>query len=69
LGWNTPSPTREITEDLKMLKEEFKKLDELDANLKEWIVGFLDETSPQPTTNTQRLWSFNKPAVKKKTTR
>ena len=29
----------------------------------------LDETSPQPTSNTQRLWSFNKPSVKKNTTK
>ena len=27
------------------------------------IVGFLDETSPQTTANTQRLWSFGKPEI------
>ena len=52
-----------------MLKKSLKKLDELDTDLKECIIGFLDETSPQLTSNTQRLWSFNKPAVKKKTTK
>lgn len=25
------------------------------------VVGFLDESSPQTTANTQRLWSFTKP--------
>ncbi|OFV68425.1 MAG: transposase (ISH16) [Candidatus Syntrophoarchaeum caldarius] len=52
-----------------MLKKSLKKLDELDTDLKECIIGFLDETSPQLTSNTQRLWSFNKPAVKKNTTK
>ncbi|HHI01121.1 MAG TPA: IS630 family transposase [Thermococcus litoralis] len=33
------------------------------------IIGFLDETSPQLNANTQRLWSFNKPSVKKNTTK
>jgi len=33
------------------------------------IIGFLDETSPQTTANTQRLWSFNKPEVYKNTTK
>ncbi|MDR6223032.1 hypothetical protein J2750_001494 [Methanococcoides alaskense] len=32
-------------------------------------MGFLDESSPQTTANTQRLWSFNKPKISKNTTR
>ena len=32
------------------------------------IIGFLDETSPQTAANTQRLWSFTKPVIKKNTT-
>jgi len=34
----------------------------------DYIVGFLDETSPHLNSNSQRLWSFNKPVVKKNTT-
>lgn len=31
------------------------------------VIGFLDESSPQTTSNTVRLWSFNKPAIVKNT--
>jgi transposase len=31
------------------------------------IIGFMDESSPQTTANTQRLWSFNKPTIYKNT--
>lgn len=51
-----------------MQKRNLKKLEELKVDL-ECIIGFLDETSPQLTSNTQRLWSFNKPSVKKNTTK
>jgi transposase len=33
------------------------------------VIGFLDETSPQLNANSQRLWSFSKPVVKKNTTK
>ncbi len=33
----------------------------------EVIIGFLDESSPQTTANTQRLWSFGKPILYKNT--
>lgn len=33
------------------------------------IIGFLDESSPQTTSNTVRLWSFNKPCIVKNTQR
>ncbi|MCJ7444307.1 MAG: IS630 family transposase [Methanotrichaceae archaeon] len=33
------------------------------------MVGFLDETSPQTTANTQRLLSFDKPIIYKNTTK
>jgi len=33
------------------------------------IIGFLDESSPQTTANTQRLWSFTKPTICKNTTK
>lgn len=33
------------------------------------VIGFFDETSPQTTSNTQRLWSFTKPIIYKNTTR
>jgi hypothetical protein len=31
------------------------------------VIGFLDETSPQTTANTQRLWSYGKPTICKNT--
>lgn len=33
------------------------------------IIGFLDESSPQTTANTHRLWSFTKPTICKNTTK
>ncbi len=33
------------------------------------MIGFFDETSPQTTSNTQRLWSFTKPIICKNTTK
>lgn len=33
------------------------------------VIGFFDETSPQTSSNTQRLWSFTKPTIYKNTTR
>jgi putative transposase len=33
----------------------------------EVIIGFMDESSPQTTANTQRLWSFGKPTIYKNT--
>lgn len=33
------------------------------------VLGFFDEFSPQTTANTQRLWSFLKPKLKKNTTK
>jgi putative transposase len=31
------------------------------------IIGFIDEASPQTTSNTQKLWSFHKPEIVKNT--
>lgn len=33
------------------------------------IIGFIDEASPQTTSNTQKLWSFHKPEIAKNTDR
>jgi putative transposase len=33
----------------------------------EVVIGFMDESSPQTTANTQRLWSFGKPIIHKNT--
>jgi putative transposase len=33
----------------------------------EVVIGFMDESSPQTTANTQRLWSFCKPIIHKNT--
>ncbi len=32
-------------------------------------IGFLDESSPQTTSNTQKFWSFGKPVIYKNTTK
>jgi transposase len=47
-----------------MRKRCSKKLPKLDQNT---VIGFLDETSPQTTANTQRLWSYGKPKICKNT--
>jgi len=36
---------------------------------KRFLLGFLDECSPQTDSNTQRLWSFGKPEIMKNTTK
>lgn len=36
---------------------------------KRFILGFLDECRPQTVSNTQRVWSFSKPEIRKNTTR
>jgi transposase len=33
------------------------------------VIGFMDESSPQTTANTQRLWSFGKPIIRKNTSK
>lgn len=33
------------------------------------IIGFFNESSPQTTANTQRVWSFTKPTICKNTTK
>lgn len=50
----------------RMRKIYLKKLPKIDQNT---VIGFLDETSPQTTANTQRLWSFGKPTICKNTTK
>lgn len=35
----------------------------------EVVIGFMDESSPQTTANTQRLWSFGKPVIYKNTSK
>jgi len=52
-----------LTSAMKYLKEA-KGLKE-----KEMAMGFMDETSPQLTANTVRIWSFEKPKIIKNTTR
>lgn len=36
---------------------------------KNTVIGYFDESSPQTTSNTQRMWSINKPHIEKNTTR
>jgi putative transposase len=49
-----------------MLKRFSKKLPKIDPDT---VIGFLDETAPQTTANTQRLWSFGKPTICKNTSK
>ena len=49
-----------------MLKIFSKKLPEIDPDT---VIGFLDETAPQTTANTQRLWAFGKPTICKNTSK
>ncbi len=49
-----------------MLKRYLKKLPKIDSDT---VIGFLDETAPQTTANTQRLWSFGKPTICKNTSK
>ena len=53
----------------QMLKEKMAekvdKIKQMGIELSRVGVGFVDETSPQLTANTVRLWSFEKPIVKK----
>ena len=58
-----------IIVDQIMLKNFLKNLDNVLKNKNNVIIGFLDESSPQTTTNSQRLWSFTKPVIKKNTTK
>ena len=37
--------------------------------MKESVIGFFDESSPQTTANTVRLWSFHKPEIIKDTSK
>jgi hypothetical protein len=47
---------------MRLLKERGLKEEEI-------AIGFLDETSPQLTANTVRVWSFGKPEILKNTER
>lgn len=49
-----------------MQRNLLKKIPEIGRNN---VIGFLDESSPQTTSNTVRLWSFRKPTVYKNTTK
>lgn len=49
-----------------MLKRYLKKIPKIDLDT---VIEFLDETAPQTTANTQRLWSFGKPTICKNTSK
>jgi transposase len=49
-----------------MLKRCLKKIPEMNSDT---VIGFLDETAPQTTANTQRFWSFGKPTICKNTSK
>ncbi len=51
------------------LNEVFRGLKEEGYNLKDIIIGFFDEISPQLSPNTVRLWSFIKLKIRKMTTK
>jgi transposase len=72
--WDEYSKNRQRMEDYAVLKTKIltKSSTEI-ANaplfeiLKDMIIGFMDESSPQTTANSQRLWSFGKPKIYKNT--
>lgn len=49
-----------------MRRISLKKLPQITGDT---VIGFLDETSPQTTANSQRLWSFTRPVITKNTTK
>ena len=57
LDYRRPENAEEI---LKKLTEAIPACIDLDE---QYIIGFLDESSPQTKANTQRLWSFKKPVM------
>ncbi len=72
LGMKYSKPYQQDYRKPENAKEDLKKkLHETLEALEEdkCVIGFMDATSPQLTANTQRLWSFTKPKVKKNTTR
>jgi len=46
-----------------------KRVKEVLDGGKRFLFGFMDECRPQTDSNTQRVWSFGKPEIKKNTTR
>lgn len=53
---------KELGEVIDTLKAEGIKEEEI-------VIGFIDETSPQLTSNTVRIWSFGRPEIVKNTTK
>jgi transposase len=47
------------------IEENMKELEEKGYKPEEIAIGFIDESSPQSTANTVRVWSFGKPNIKK----
>ncbi len=54
---------------MERLERTFGLLKERNIELKDIAIGFFDESSPQNTANTARVWSFGKIEIKKNTTR
>ena len=50
------------------LATSLEKLDDLEAQREDVVVGFLDECRPQSSSNTVRVWAFDKAAIVKDTT-
>ncbi len=61
LNYRRPENAEEI------LKKLIKAIPEYIGPDDQYIIGFLDESSPQTKANTQRLWSFKKPLMLKNT--
>jgi len=53
----------------KRLRQVFEELQAQGIREEDIALGFVDETSPQNTANSQRVWSFGKPRLRKNTTR
>lgn len=62
-----PDNAKEILDNqLRLL---FELLEKENISKEKISIGFLDESSPQTTANTVRVWSFGKPKIRKNTTK
>lgn len=67
VDYRRPENAEEILDN--QLKLTFSLLEEKNIKKEEIAIGFIDETSPQNTSNTVRVWSFGKPKCIKNTTK
>lgn len=67
MDYRRPERAEEIVQ--QSLQTALKALAETGVKSEEIAIGFLDETSPQNTANTVRVWSFDRPRIQKNSSR